>query len=294
MQGSYQQEYERSLGVSNNCSDYANYNPKVEGTLNYLQRDGSLARSQQRGLYRNGNNLLINKKSQDIAKNYVSPYSQRLDINHSVKQDGSPQRVITEIQEHSKDRKLYTYDELYQHRPQYTMSSQTVIQRPGHQHTHQHVSRSPEGHAQITTTTSYVRPVIEETVHIHNQYPETKYYQRSTSRMSGYVDDVPGRRMYEKLPVDVRERNQTRIPSPGHKVTYHEHFGLLGETIQRPPENMKEWLTRNYGKNSTFIDTLQKTPEKIAEQVTYEVQPVEFHLIPEPVVHHEIVFHQPI
>lgn len=100
--------------------------------------------------------------------------------------------------------------------------------------------------------------------------------------------------MYEKLPVDVRERNQTRIPSPGHKVTYHEHFGLLGETIQRPPENMKEWLTRNYGKNSTFIDTLQKTPEKIVEQVTYEVQPVEFHLIPEPVVHHEIVFHQPM
>jgi len=112
--------------------------------------------------------------------------------------------------------------------------------------------------------------------------------------MSGYVNDVPGRRMYEKLPVDVRERNQTRIPSPGHKVTYHEHFGLLGETIQRPPENMKEWLTRNYGKNSTFIDTLQKTPEKIVEQVTYEVQPVEFHLIPEPVVHHEIVFHQPM
>ena len=59
----------------------------------------------------------------------------------------------------------------------------------------------------MTTTTSYQQPVTEETVHIHNQYPETKYYQRTTARMQGYVDHVPGRRMYEQLPVDVRERN---------------------------------------------------------------------------------------
>jgi len=45
VEGSYQQEYERSLGFSNNGADYAHYNPKVEGTLTYLQRDGSLARS---------------------------------------------------------------------------------------------------------------------------------------------------------------------------------------------------------------------------------------------------------
>lgn len=113
--------------------------------------------------------------------------------------------------------------------------------------------------------------------------------------MQGYQDYVPGRRMYEALPIDVRERNQTRIPSPGHKVTYHEHFGLIGDMIQRPPENMKEWLSRNYSKEQKLetVEILHERSPVVTEQVIYEVQPVEFRVLPQPVVHHEFVFHEP-
>lgn len=101
--------------------------------------------------------------------------------------------------------------------------------------------------------------------------------------------------MYEQLPLDVRERNQTRIPSPGHKVTYHEHFGLVGETIQRPPENMKEWLSRNYSNEQQTVQIRHEPIPVTREQTVYEIQPVEFRVIPQPVVHHEIVYHhQPI
>ena len=127
--------FEQSLGVSNNFSDYAKYNPKVDSTLNYLQRDGSLARSQQRALYRNDHNLLVNKKSQEIARHYVSPYSQRLEIVHSAKLQNSSQTEI-HLPSQSKERRLYTYDEIYSHGPQYTMSTRSVVHRPAHEHIH--------------------------------------------------------------------------------------------------------------------------------------------------------------
>lgn len=60
---------------SNNGADYAKYNAKIKGTLQFIEKDGTLSRTQNRGLYRDRKNKLVNKKSQDIARNYVSPYS---------------------------------------------------------------------------------------------------------------------------------------------------------------------------------------------------------------------------
>lgn len=73
-------------------------------------------------------------------------------------------------------------------------------------------------------------------------------------------EEVPGRRLYEKLPLDVRERDQRRIPSPGHRITYDPVFGLAGDTVKRPPNNMEEWLKYNYAKQGGNLDDLNKNP----------------------------------
>jgi hypothetical protein len=149
----------------------------------------------------------------------------------------------------------------------YAVKTREVIHSPARQHIHQHVHHGPDGHTQVTTTTHYEQPVIQETVHVTNPYPESKYYQRGTQ--SQHIlpeDEIPGRRRYEKLPVDVRARDQQRIPSPGHRITYDPVFGLAGETVRRPPGNMEKWLKYHYTKDGGNLDDLKNDPFAFANK----------------------------
>ena len=268
-----QQEYsvynpviKQSTGVSNNFVSYAEYNTRIPGTHQYIDKDGALSTSQNRVLYRDNKNFLVNKKSQDISKNYVSPYSQRLDITRRNQETNSKSRTREESKEKlgPDGKPLYFYEELYSQRPSYTVKSRHQVYTPGRKHIHEHTDLSPDGRALVTTTTTYEEPVIHETLILDNPYPETKYYQRMTKASAQNEEgEIPGRRLYEKLPLDVRERNQTRIPSPGHKVTYDPVFGLAGDIVKRPPGNMEDWLKRSYARQTgnDNLDQFDFVPE---------------------------------
>jgi hypothetical protein len=55
--------HKENPSFSNNGADYAKYNAKIDGTLQFIEKDGTLSRNHNRRLYRNRKNKLINKKS---------------------------------------------------------------------------------------------------------------------------------------------------------------------------------------------------------------------------------------
>lgn len=257
---------------SNNGADYATYNPKVEGTLQYISKDGSLSRKNKRRLYRNKQNKLINKKSQKMAKHYVSPYSKRAKLNRRNMKESLSRSVS---QRGGKDKEKYLYEEIYSHRPNVVVKSRKVIHTAGVKHVERLIRQGADGRKHIITKVLNKEPETIETVEYTNPYPETKHFMRATEQIPTTADeDIPGRRRYEKLPEDVRERDQRRIPSPGHKITYDPVFGLAGETLRRPPNNMEEWLKHNYAKE---IST-DSEGEGNRNQA-----PFEFRVPPEPV-----------